>query len=220
MAESDLHFAIQKEEATSREGVAVHQTCVLEKWPVSIVSRPLDILSSGYIPCGTVEWVLGILGKNVIPDYYPDFLQNYLFRRVWKTEEWPLGKKVFIKPADRYKRFTGFITNGGYRKKKKPPYWCSDVVSFRDEWRYYIANGKVLAAGWYWGDEDKQPDPPKINIPFPSDYCGAVDFGMLETGEFALVEANHPFACGWYGTDHKAYSIWLAEGWKWIKRNM
>lgn len=210
-------FAIQKEEASSREGVAVHQTCVLEKWPVAIIRDPKDV-PLGHTPCGTVEWVLAVLGNKVIPDYYPDFLQPYLHREVWKAEEWPLGKKVFIKPADKYKRFTGFVTNGGYRKKKKPPYWCSDIVSFQNEWRYYISNGKILDSGWYWGDEDKMPDPPILNIDFPSDYCGAVDFGMLDSGELALVEANHPFSCGWYGINHKAYVQWLNDGWEYMKK--
>lgn len=206
-------FAIQKEEASSREGIAVHQTCVLEKWPVTIVSKPIDLLASGYTPCGTVEWVLNAFGKEVAPDYYPDFLRPYLFRKVWKTDEWPLGSKVFIKPADKYKRFTGFVTNGGYSKKKRGPYWCSEVVHFKNEWRYYISNGKVVASGWYWGD-DEQSEPPLLDINFPVGYCGAVDFGIISSGELALVEANHPFACGWYGTNHKAYALWLAEGWK------
>ncbi len=211
-------FAIQKEEASSREGIAVHQTCILEKWPVKIVRNP-DEVPFLYTPCGSVEWVLAVLKAQVVPDYYPDFLQPYLHREVWKAEEWPLGKKVFIKPADKYKRFTGFITNGGYRKKKNPPYWCSDIVSFQNEWRYYISNGKILASGWYWGDENKMPDPPSLDIDFPSDYCGAVDFGTLENGELALVEANHPFACGWYGKNHKAYVQWIIDGWEYVKRN-
>jgi len=150
------------------------------------------------------------------PRLLPDFLLPYLYRKIWKAEKWPLGRRVFIKPADKYKRFTGFITNGGYRKKKKPPYWCSDVVSFQNEWRYYVTNGKVVASGWYWGDEQNTPDAPTLDIGFPDDYCGAVDLGTLETGELALVEANHPFACGWYGTDHKAYALWLADGWKYM----
>jgi len=46
-----------------------------------------------------------------------------------------------------------------------------------------------------------------------------VDFGSLLSGELALVEANHPFACGWYGPreqDH-LYFGWLASGWKYMK---
>ena len=209
-------FAIQKEEASSREGIAVHQTCILEKWQVVIVRDPKDV-PPGYTPSGTVEWVLAVLGKKVVPDYYPDFLQPYLCRKVWKTDEWPLGSKVFIKPADKYKRFTGFVTNGGYSKKKKSPYWCSEVVHFKNEWRYYISNGKVVSSGWYWGDEVNQPPPPELPMKLPEDYCRALDFGFLIDGRFALVEAQHPFACGWYGTNHKAYAQWLIDGWEYMK---
>jgi len=211
-------FAIQKDESSFMESIAVHQTCILNKWPVIIVKEPSDV-PSDFIPCGTVEWCLQVLGREVEPDYYPVFLLNHLYRKIWKTEKWPLGKRVFIKPADKYKRFTGFITKGGYRNKKKPPYWCSDIVSFKNEWRYYVTNGEVVASGWYAGDEENMPDPPVLDLFIPTYYCGALDFGTLETGELALVEANHPFACGWYGRDHKAYTLWLAHGWKYMKNN-
>jgi len=43
--------------------------------------------------------------------------------------------------------------------------------------------------------------------------------GNRDKYELALVEANHPFACGWYGPreqDH-LYFGWLASGWKYMK---
>lgn len=216
-----LSFSIQKDEACSREGVAVHSECVLNKWPVKICNNPFDVLPDS-TPCGTVEWCLKVLGKNVEPDYYPSFLSNYLNRKVWRTSEWPVGKCIFIKPSDRYKRFTGFVTNGGYKKKQKGPYWCSDVVHFKNEWRYYISNGVVLTSGWYSGDEIKEPFPPELEIDLPKDYCGALDFGTTTElpGVLTLVEANHPFACGWYGRNNKAYVKWLVDGWKFVKSNI
>lgn len=85
-----------------------------------------------------------------------------------------------------------------------------------NEWRYYIANGKVLAAEWYWGDEINTPDAPEFPIAVPESYCGAVDLGDAK-GTLTLVEANHPFACGWYGVDkHERYIEWLAAGWKYM----
>jgi hypothetical protein len=62
----------------------------------------------------------------------------------------------------------------------------SSVVKFTQEWRYYIANGKVLTTGWYDGDNEDEIAP-ELNVNYPSGYCGAVDFGRLETGEIALV---------------------------------
>lgn len=179
-------------------------------------NKPEDV-PEGFIPAGTVEWCEKFLPvEKATPDYYPEFLESYLYRKVWRTDKWPFSPGIFIKPADRHKRFTGFITLGGYRKKKKPPYWCSEVVHFENEWRYYIADGKVLTGEWYSGDDVNTPDAPSLDIPIPEGYCGAVDFGMLKTGELALVEANSPYACGWYGKDHKLYIEWLIKGWKYL----
>ena len=190
----------------------------MERYPYVMVSN-IKKIPENHIPVGSVEFCLKTLGKSVIPDYYPVFLIKHQYRTVWETDVWPLGKKVFIKPADKYKRFTGFVTNGGYKGKKKPPYWCSDVVQFTNEWRYYVANGKILTGEWYYGDEINTPDAPTLDIEIPSNYCGALDFGTLKTGEIALVEANHPFACGWYGKDYKLYAQWIIEGWKYMLTN-
>ena len=170
------------------------------------------------MPSGSVEWCLKSLGKNIIPNYYPEWLSNHLYRKVWKEDKWPLGKKVFIKPADKYKRFTGFETTGTYKKKKKPPYWCSEIVEFVNEWRYYISGGKVLTGEWYWGDEINTPDAPELSINIPEAFYGTLDFGITKTGNFSLVEAHHPFACGWYGKQHEIYLQWLIDGWNHLQQ--
>lgn len=207
-------FVIQSKESHSKEAMAVNWYANLYKIPVKVI-KTKDI-PKNCVPVGDVEWCLSYLDKNVVPDYYPPFLMNHLHRFVYKSDEWPLGKKVFIKPADKYKRFTGFVTTGGYRKKKRGPYWCSDVVNFINEWRYYVSNGEILTAEWYYGDEINTPPAPKLEIEIPKNYCGAIDFGILDNGELALVEANHPFACGWYGKNHDVYAKWLVNGWKYM----
>jgi hypothetical protein len=209
-------FSILSGHICGKEETAILNHCILNKIPYKICHKPEDS-PEGYMPCGTVEWVEKFLPKEkTVPDYYPEFLKGSLYRSVWRTDTWPLGKKVFIKPADRHKRFTGVITSGGYRKKKRGPYWCSDIVVFTNEWRYYVADGKVLVGEWYSGDEVNEPDAPELNIAIPAGYCGALDFGTLTTGEFALVEANSPYACGWYGKKHELYSEWLIKGWKYL----
>jgi len=128
----------------AQEESAILQYCVLNRVPYKACNRPED-RPEGYIPCGKVDWCENFLpSERTIPDYYPDFLKDQLFRKVWKTDKWPMEKGIFIKPADRHKCFDGCTTFGGYRKKKKPPYWCSEVVRFENEWRYYDADGKVL----------------------------------------------------------------------------
>lgn len=213
-------FALQStsRESCDQEETAIITRCILKKIPYKRCVRP-DQVPEGFIPCGTVEWCGNFLApEKTVPDYYPDFLQDHLFRKVWKTDEWPLGRRVFVKPADRHKRFNGLVTNGGYRKKKCGPYWCSEVVSFKEEWRYYVADGEVLTGEWYDGDEINTPDAPELNVDIPADFCGALDFGLLSTGELALVEAQPPYACGWYGKDHDLYLEWLAKGWDYLTR--
>lgn len=200
----------------AQEETAIITYCILNKIPYRICNRKED-RPEEFIPCGKVEWCEYFLPKEkTIPDYYPEFLKGYLFRNVWKSDMWPLSQNVFIKPADRHKRFTGFLTTGGYRKKKRGPFWCSDIVKFTNEWRYYVADGKVLAGEWYDGDEVTTPDAPELCVSIPDDYCGALDFGTLSTGELALVEANSPYACGWYGKQHSAYVEWLIKGWRYL----
>jgi len=132
-------FVIQKG-YQGKEELAVGIYCTLNNIPFKKIENPKDA-PLYYTPCGSVEWCMQILGQEITPDYYPDFLKDHLHRKIWETEKWPLGQKVFIKPSKKYKRFTGLITNGGYRGKKKGPYWCSEIVRFDNEWRYYVANG-------------------------------------------------------------------------------
>jgi hypothetical protein len=214
-----LSSLVLKNVSAPKEESAILNYCILNRIPYKLCNRPVD-RPEDFIPCGSVEWCEKFLPKEkTVPDYYPEFLKDHLYRKVWLTDKWPMEKGIFIKPSDRHKRFTGFVTLGGYRKKKKKPYTCSEVVSFTNEWRYYVADGKILTGEWYWGDEINTPDAPALNINIPENYCGALDFGTLTTGELALVEANAPYACGWYGKDHKLYMEWLIKGWKYIKNS-
>lgn len=193
-------FVLQQHKIYGKEEQVVISHCITHDIPYKICSMT-DPVPDDMIPCGTVEWCEKFLSKEkTVPNYYPDFLKEHLFRKVWREDKWPLGKRVFIKPADRHKRFIGFCTTGGYRKKKRGPYWCSEIVKFTNEWRYYIADGKVLTGEWYDGiNQESTPEAPDLKINIPGDFCGALDFGFLSTGEFALIEANSPYACGWYG---------------------
>lgn len=180
-----------------------------------------DKIPEDYIPSGSVEWCSKLLRRTVKPNYFPDWCKHLLYRNVWYAEEWPF-KKVFIKPADSHKRFTGFVTTGTYKKKKKPPFICSDIVKFKDEYRYYITNGKIVFADWYWNEENRDGEiltPPELKLDIPSNWCGTIDMGYLSTGEFALIECHPPFACGWYGggSNIEIYMQWLIDGWVYLK---
>lgn len=208
-------FALSNLNKNDHEGQTIAIYCALNKDEYKVFNRAKDV-PFDYIPIGNVQWVSEVLKRPEIPDYYPDFLHPYLFRKVWQQNDWPYGHRVFIKPSDRHKRFTGFITNGKWKGKKKGPFWCSDVVTFVSEWRWYIAAGKIIDARWGSG---KELPVPFLDISWPKDYYAAVDFGLLSTGEIALIESNSPFACGWYGPcgEGGTYVEWIAQSWEYLK---
>lgn len=188
--------------------------CIVHDIPHKVYSQH-QLIDTGYVPiCGSVEWVELQLGKSITPDYYPRWLSRHLYRDVWECSECYFEQKTFIKPADRYKRFNGTIVDG-YFEKESPPFVCSQVITFVDEFRYYITNGKVVDCGWYAGKQETII-PPEFNIAIPEYFCGAVDFGITDDGKFALVESQHPYACGWYTDDIKTYIQWCIDGWNYM----
>jgi hypothetical protein len=215
---------------TSMEAAALEAYAVETGWPCRRIQRARDVptVPRGALAFGDVAWVESVLASHVhvadaraapreaLASFCPAFLAPWLKRRVWRQDAWPLGLREFVKPADRHKRFTGFVTHGTWRGKRKGPFWCSEVVAFTNEWRFYVAHGKVVATHWYRGHASPCPAPP-LDIAWPPDFCGAVDFGSLSNGSVALVEANPPYACGWYGppSDVRVFAAWLSCGWAW-----
>lgn len=209
-------FVIQKE-LNSWDGKCLTYVAALEKIPFKLINDTKSV-PEDCVPSGTVKWIEEIIGKHIVPDYFPLFLKSFVSRNVWFQDKWP-SKKCFIKPADIHKRFSGFITDENEKNKYNGPFWCSDIVSFQNEWRYYVSYGKLIGSYWYQGLKDKEVDAPKLDVNWPSDFCGAVDFGTLTDGRIELIESHPPFACGWYGKNHYEYAEWLTLGWKWLKEN-
>jgi hypothetical protein len=183
-----------------------------DKYSIRSFNRP-DEVPEGFIPAGTIDWVQDVLGFKPIPDFYPEFLKHLLYREVWQTDEWPLNEEVFIKPADVPKRFSA---KRSCDEHEEGPCWCSEIVNFKNEWRYYITYGEVVYAAWYDGIEECEA--PELEIDIPSYWCGCIDMGILDTGEFALVEAGEPYSCGWYGHIHEGdiYADWLIDGYYYL----
>lgn len=210
-------FAIQKNRVSYKEEMSIIHYSIINKIPYKFC-RKNNNLPLNYMPVGSVEWCEKFISpEKTVPNYYPEFLSSYLHRKIWYTETWPKDK-VFIKPADHFKKFTGFVIDEN-SKKRRGKFWCSEVVNFLNEWRYYISNGKVVAAEWYKGC-DEESVAPIIDFKLPLDYCAALDFGILDNGKIALVEAHLPYACGWYGkyTDYRIYAEWLINGWNYLER--
>ena len=198
------------------------------------ILKNIEGLKEDEIPYGSVEWIEKILNKNITPNYFPNFLHKFIHRKWRVSNDWPYGEKCFIKPNYRHKAWQGFVYNGEEDiKPKQGPYLIQEVVRFRNEYRYYVVNGKVLSGWWYWGDSlnDKQihegeniPDAPKLpKIDWPKSFCGAVDFGELyDTNKLVLIESNFPYSCGWYGehSNHKDFAEFLEKGWLYVKNDL
>ena len=176
------------------------------------------------IPIGDVEFCESFLVRPPMPDFAPLWLRHFWHRKIYlgmmarlEENERFASEDSFVKSASKYKAFPAKIVKAG-------ELWphgllvISEVVKFDQEWRYYVADGQVLATGWYDGTNEDEPAP-ELNIEWPADFCGAVDFGRLTTGEIALVESQHPYACGWYGDDHVSYINWLIKGWDYMLRH-
>jgi len=200
---------------SGRELIAVHAWCVLNKVNITF-QKTGYITGSDEIPVGSVEFVETALQKTFIPDYYPKFASSMLGRKVWHSDYCP-SKACFVKP-DVYKAFTGYIKGKtiGDGGSYLGGYWCSEIVKFDNEWRFYIADGKILEVGWYQGSDEFRPVP-KIDGLDLTGVCGALDIGETLDGKFLLVEFHHPFAIGWYGEDRNAYVDFLIKGWEVIK---
>jgi len=169
-----------------------------------------------------VEFCERVLGDDAmgLKDFYPTFLKAWrrrelaLCRPSLFGERSVVGAPLFFKDGKSWKSDEQPTRILAVREKI-PNVWCylSDVVKFVDEWRYYVADGCVVDAGWYQG-ENEDAVAPELGIEWPEGFSGAVDFGRLDTGEIALVEAHAPFACGWYGDDHENFALWQAVAWE------
>jgi hypothetical protein len=222
-----ITFALSMgDEKNSKETAALRVACLNypDNYTIKYYRKAIDVPKQDTIPAGSIPWVESCLGKPVKPDYYPEWTKSLWGRNIWTTNDWPTKKDIFIKPADKHKRFKARITTGTYKGKKKGPFICSEKVSFgSDEWRHYVANGKILATCWYSEAEQEIISECPLDTTLtliaylPADYCGAVDTGTIG-GRSALVECNSPYSCGWYGslTNGIIYAEWLIAGWKYI----
>jgi len=179
----------------------------------------------GDVPVGDVPYCESVMVAHGIavprPDFYPVWLSGWMHRDRYYVPEGTIvavsGRSWFIKPAGAYKTEPARILPA-YHPFPQGYYVASEVVQFTQEWRYYVTDGQVVTTGWYDGDNEDEPAPQLTGIDWPSDFCGAVDFGRLDTGEIALVESHHPYACGWYGDDEELFLLWLIAGWEYLNR--
>ena len=168
--------------------------------------------------------------QNVQPpapfDYFD--LQDFLHRTVWPGEFGDIAWTncpVFCKPRLEYKTFPGKLTTGpgapGLPRLLPDhyPVWFSSPVCFRSEVRYYILGDEIVGDGRY--DEDGAEEAPLPDLSVvqravdrmrPQGLAAyALDFGVLDTGETALVEVSDAWSTGYYHGSLRPdmYSLWL-----------
>lgn len=158
---------------------------------------------------------------------YPDELQKYLGRKIWKSTmseinndpaKWP----VFVKPLED-KQFTGVVVNSpkdligcGIAGVNQDVY-CSEVVEFAAEWRCFVRYGRILDVRQYKGDWRRHFDASVIDSAV-KDYSSApagysADFGLTADGRTLLIEINDGYALGCYGLFYLDYAKLLSARW-------
>jgi hypothetical protein len=178
----------------------------------------IDTMAVGSI--SFVKHALRQLDKSLpIHAPYPDVLSHLLHREVRYLDALldaksmvARGERLFIKPADGWKRFTGFVAEsesdyrfGGASNWK--PVWISEPVEFVSEWRVYVTGPDILDIRFsdHGGDKTIRPEPAVIVDAVSAlydagkslaGYC--IDFGVLKDGRTALIEMNDGFSFGAY----------------------
>ncbi len=193
-----------------------------------------DTLVAGYVP--SVLGALKQLGLEPPPtNDYPRSLEPFLHRRLWTSTVRQLteavyegaGPPVFAKPLGRKKRFTGHVFRGAEdllyleRASLSTPLVCSEVVHWLSEYRVYVAHGRILAMLHYGGDPAVRVDEAVVHEAVhrleeakEATAGYGVDFGVLATGQTALVEWNDGFSLGAYpGMEAESYTELTVARW-------
>lgn len=203
----------------------------------SIHRRNLPLSARTFI-AGDMDAMHGAMAQLEIevpsPKDYPLCLREFLHRRVWRENLGNLERAitsdmrapVFAKPADRMKTFTGRVFASGVdfaeigRLSRRQEVWCSEVVEWRSEYRVYVIDEEIVATDHYAGDQKTVLDDTVVEAAVrtyrrsgdaPSAY--GIDFGVLASGQTALVEANDGYALGAYAIAGGQYAKLLMRRW-------
>ena len=202
-------------------------------------------LTRNSLVVGDMPCIYGAMKQLGIPipaaNTYPKSLSSFMHRNVWQStvgwltrDIWEgTGKTVFAKPADRQKVFTGQIFAVPYDLyslhgvSHRQPIICSDPVKWLSEYRVYVCNDQILSVDHYAGDRKIGPCRKTIEAAIfclaksGEGYSGyAIDFGVLESGETALVEMNDGFAVGAYAIGAEDYTAMILARWEELLRQI
>jgi len=195
-------------------------------WQIHAFKRKLMLAGKISLPrdalvAGEVEVVLAAMQQLGIPipplQDYPSSLSSLLHRKVWRCEyadlrrhfKSPHPAPIFAKPSVRRKLFRGRVfSNASQLDRSVPdstPILLSLVAPFISEFRFYVIRSRVICCENYDGDPRDMVDESiardaiaMLDAAGQSLWAYAIDFGLLRTGDTALVEMNDGFSVGTY----------------------
>ena len=174
---------------------------------------------------GGMESLSKILPSYVGLDYYPDEIQEHMYRDVKAVKVEEVQKGDFLKPLSKdHKLFSPFVKDDSLQCQltigKIPPchtVLMSKAVRFLSEFRVYVLEGKILNICYYKGNPSLFPDPEIVKemvskVTHHSISFG-LDVGVLSSGETAVIEMNDFCCLGNYGLNAQQYAQCIAKRW-------
>ncbi|WP_298128441.1 ATP-grasp domain-containing protein [Ferrovum sp.] len=193
-------------------------------------------------PVGSVEFVrawINHLGlEEPQPVDYPAVLRGFMGRNLLRFDDpkqipFITSFPVFIKPVAT-KAWTGFVAKErGEVTDLSGPVWVSDAVEFREEYRFYVKDGRILFVGRYDEFEEGYESPPakvvgvvqRMIVALASSLVEigpwlssvyALDAGICTDGLVRLVEITDAWACGLYKPDAALYPAYRQDYFAWL----
>lgn len=188
----------------------------------------------------TMQMVFKRLGFVTNFSSYPMSLHAFMHRGIWETTITALLNEsrskeitaVFVKPKLKAKLFTGFVIHSNddlfplFDLAGKTALSVSEVVNWVSEFRIFVNAGNIVGVQHYSGDSSVELNMTHVENAIAAfenssertaGYC--LDFGVLDTGETALVEWNDGYSLGSYGLNNEIYTDLLITRWTEIVGN-
>lgn len=233
---------ILAQDISTHEVRTVLKHCLLENIAVKRVGIDKIVPELNEMPVGSVEfvnWYMELAGiEKPRFECYPWETSKFITRDIFHAHAQDVlvfNHDCFVKPHA-LKLFNGFVVrfDGVYDEHDQEQFnilkanphalvYVSEVVKFLSEWRYYVADGKIIGEARYDADgQDDALSPDLTIVQAAVDAMSAnhkfytLDFGVLEDGKTELVEANDAWAIGLYGDamSAKDYANWLINRWQ------
>eukprot|EP00581_Thalassiosira_minuscula_P011927 CAMPEP_0183727680 /NCGR_PEP_ID=MMETSP0737-20130205/26099_1 /TAXON_ID=385413 /ORGANISM="Thalassiosira miniscula, Strain CCMP1093" /LENGTH=258 /DNA_ID=CAMNT_0025959377 /DNA_START=137 /DNA_END=913 /DNA_ORIENTATION=- len=177
---------------------------------------------------------LGVNTTDLPIDTYPKSMRRYLKRKVWQSSlgqlrdsQYVMSVPLFVKPATDIKKFTGQVvsttvdTSPVDNASRKTKIYCSEVVCWKSECRVFVNHSIIVGISHYCGDAAAKIDMETVSR-FIHEFANtndcssayAVDFGVLDNGETAMVEWNDGYSLGAYDLEDSIYTDLLMSRWE------